>query len=181
MRKYALVFITSCILLALIGCSNNPNQSNTSTTDSSDQPGIEGYVIEKANGSILVVDPIPQDFSSTGGVSEFHNAISFSNAPAEVNIGDKVQVWFDSVAESYPGQSKVKKIKVINSVKPANAELTEAEAIQRALAQTKEKTEITGLTVILSATFNAASDTWNIHLKKGEVEFSIEVNDEKTF
>ena len=75
-------------------------------------------------GRILVVDPVAQDFSDTGGIEEFYNAIWFSNAPQEVEPGNKVEVWFDIVAESYPGQSEALDIKIIQEEVPEGADLS---------------------------------------------------------
>ncbi|CAG7658823.1 DUF3221 domain-containing protein [Paenibacillus allorhizosphaerae] len=137
------------------------------------EPGIEGYVVEIEDGRFLVVSPVPEDFSSTGGVEEFYNAIWFSNAPNKVQIGLKVQVWFEEVAISYPGQSDAKKVSFVPSNKPNNAKLTEAEAIRKALTIHGNNK----VPVIKSANYDAISDAWTIHIKQGEVESNVQIED----
>lgn len=127
------------------------------------EPGIMGYVVDKENGRILVVSSEAQDFSSNGGVSEFYEAIWFSNAPDDINIGDKVSVWFNIVLESYPGQSEIQDIKVIPGEKPEGANLNESEALYRALTSTEM--DFTFFPVVKSIEYNNASKEWTIQLK----------------
>lgn len=167
------------LLLILVACGINSEGTNAQgETDGNraTNPDIEGYVVDKSGGRILVVDPNPQDFSSTGGVSEFYDAIWFSNADEAIKVGEKVQVWFDAVAESYPGQAKALKTKVIQSVKPNGADLTEAEAIQKALVNGEKPDAF--ITVIVSTEYDAATDIWKIFIKYDEeTEMVIEVPD----
>lgn len=64
----------------MVGCTNPV-----------DEPGMTGYVVKKEGGRILVVDSNPQDFSSTGGVEEFYNAIWFSKTPMSIEVGLQVR------------------------------------------------------------------------------------------
>src|SRR5690554_3722353 len=112
-----LAFLCILIVLSLTGCGTASDGSNSSGDKSNDEsePGMIGYVVAKEGERILVVESEAQDFSSTGGISEFYNAIMFSNVPKDIEIGEKVKVWFDIVAESYPGQSAATKIEVIQT------------------------------------------------------------------
>lgn len=165
------LIITAILLFTLIGC-----QGGVNAIDVNEKHGIIGYVVSKENGRILVVDPNPQDFSSTGGNSNFHNAIAFSNVPETIEVGQKVRVWFDEVAESYPGQSKAKRIAIVENKKPESAHLTEAQAIQSALNLVEF--EAIGITAVLAANYNETQDVWNVELKKGESNFEIQIKDE---
>lgn len=130
-------------------------------------PGMEGYVVKKDNGRILVVDPVPQDFSENGGMPEFYNAIWFSGAPAHAEVGRKVQVWFDAVAESYPGQSTAKRVNVLTSPKPAGADLTEAEAIRASL----ESRDFPWPAAVKRAEYDANADAWTVTIHhEGDVQ-----------
>lgn len=162
MKKILLLFLLTISFL-FVACSSVKD----------DEPGMIGYIVKVDNGRILVVDPEPKDFSSTGGISEFYNAIWFSNAPKEVRPGDKVKVWFDIVADSYPGQSEALAVEVIPSTKPEGANLTESEALRKAL----ESGNINVVTV-KSIAFDG-SNNWNIHLYDifEEKEFDIVVED----
>ncbi|MPW27231.1 DUF3221 domain-containing protein [Alkalibaculum sp. M08DMB] len=152
------------LLLSLSGCKGDP--------------GMIGYVIQRENDRILVVDTIAQDFSETGGLDEFYNAIWFANAPEDVNIGDKVKVWFDIVAESYPGQSTVKYIEVVNFEKPSGANLSETEALHKVL--TSDENNINQLVAVSSIEYNRDTGKWKIILKdiwndRGELlEFQVD-------
>lgn len=178
MKKYMIVAAIAVLMTVLLGCGrdaakSDDNNANKSRTDN--QPGIEGYVMAKQNGRILVVESTSRDYSATGGVSDFHNAIWFSNAPDDVDIGHNVQVWFDMVAESYPGQSSAERVELLHSVQPPNADLTEDEAIRRALARNDL---ISGEVVaILAVTYDADSDQWKVELKQGTEQVAVQVND----
>lgn len=163
MKKLLLVLFLSS--LWLVGCTTHKD------------PGIEGYVVKKEDGRILVVASMPKDFSSIGGLSEFYNAIWFSSAPRKVKAGDHVQVWFDVVAESYPGQSAVEKVEILPGTKPKNADLTEAEAIRKALdTDTINQHEVPA---IKSAKYDEISDSWEVLIKQGEAETKVRISDKK--
>lgn len=163
MKKMYMVFLLLLVLL-LSSCKGDP--------------GMTGYVMNRENSRILVVDAIPQDFSSTGGIDEFYNAIWFADAPNEIKLGDKVKVWFDIVAESYPGQSEVMHIEVVNAQKPSGSDLSESEVLQKVL--TSEENNIKQLTAVSSIEYDINSDQWKVVLKNiwddsGELlEFQIE-------
>ncbi|MBM6616416.1 YobA family protein [Bacillus suaedaesalsae] len=152
-----------------------PSSIEFETQNMLQEPGIEGYVVKKEGHRILVVDPVPKDYSSTGGTSEFHNAIWFSNAPFDLQVGQRVKVWFDFVAESYPGQSEVKNIEVISKYQPEKAELEESEAIQKAL--TSKDINKYEVQIIISTEYEEKSDIWNIEMKQGEETVDIIVED----
>lgn len=154
MKKIFGFLMLLVLIIIVTGCNGEPIAGDYSS--------MIGHVMNKENKSILVVDPVAQDFSSTGGVKEFYNAISFSNAPEEIKIGDKVEVWFDAVAESYPGQSEVKDIKVIEEEKPEGADLTPSKALRNVIAL-DEKNQFT---VLYSIDYDKDRDKWTIQLKE---------------
>ncbi len=163
--KFDLVIL---LALVLFGCNSQEV----------DRPGITGYVMDKQENEILVVAKEAQDFRSTGGIPEFYNAVWFSNAPSEIAIGDYVNVWYDFVAESYPGQSEVKEITAIPSEPPNGAILNESEI----LAQTLQSLELTGLYGVELIEFHANSNVWRIILKdllfEDEESIELEVPDQ---
>lgn len=138
-------------------------------------PGMEGYVTAIDGGRMLVVDPVPKDFSSTGGVSEFYEAIWFSGKPDHVEVGQKVQVWFDIVAESYPGQSAALKVRVMTSPKPQNADLSEAEAIREALSGQSFEWPVG----IRDVSYDPDRDVWTVQVRHEGETITIEVEDRK--
>ncbi|MEA4849701.1 MAG: DUF3221 domain-containing protein, partial [Clostridiaceae bacterium] len=118
-------------------------------------------------------------FSSNGGVEEFYNAIWFSKAPGDIIIGEKVMVWFDVVAESYPGQSEVKDIVFVPSKLPEGAYLTEADALYKVL--TSEGIDTNQVLAVKSIEYNSREDNWNIELKDtlSDKVYDIMVEDKK--
>lgn len=145
----------------------------------SNTPGIEGYVVDIEDGRFLVVSPVPKDFSSMGGIKEFYDAIWFSNTPIDIQMDQKVQVWFDAVATSYPGQSGAQKVSILQSNKPNNANLTEAEAIKKAL----EIEGNNGYPVIKAVYYDEISDVWAITIKffdfnEEEHEINVQIEDQ---
>lgn len=150
----SLLIISAFLLILLVsGCS-----ADIPDTD----PGMTGYVMKTEGGRILVVDPVAQDFSSTGGIDEFYNAIWFSNVPDSISEGDKVNVWFDVVAESYPGQSEALAVEVLPSPRLDRANLNESEALHKALAAQEPDTAVA---VVKSIKYEEEIGIWIIELQ----------------
>jgi hypothetical protein len=169
------------VSVTLIGCGILTNDIDRYNTDnlSDDSFGIKGYVVAKENNRVLVVDPIPQDFSANGGVSEFYNAIWVSGDTKQIEIGEMVQAWFDAVADSYPGQAQATKISVIESEKVGGADLNKAEVIRKAL--TSDNLNLQSIIVVKSVSYDMAIDSWKVIIKQGEDEVTIEVIDELVY
>src|SRR5690554_6361020 len=98
MKRLAFLFIILTIFFVGCGTSNNDgissggsNQEPANNDIKANEPNMIGYVVDKEGERILVVDPEPMDFSSTGGVSEYYDAIMFSNVPNDIEIGEKVK------------------------------------------------------------------------------------------
>lgn len=153
MKKILLVLAILFIVATLTSCSNAKGD-----------PGIIGYVMKTDSADrILVIDSNPQDFSSTGGVNEFYNAIWFSNVPKNITIGQKVKVWFDIVRESYPAQSDIEHIEVVPSPKPSGAALNESQALNKALTSPAVK----DLDLLVKTIeYNNKAKRWTIELKE---------------
>ena len=177
MRRHAFLIVFLLIFL-FAGCSVDQTDGVPGASDK--EPGMTGYVMAKENERILVVDPVSQDFSSTGGVNEFYDAIWFSNIPEEIKEGDKVKVWFDAVAESYPGQSEAIKIEVVPASRPDGADLDESAAINKALYSGEITTSWP--TVLKSIEYNKETDTWKISIRETVEEpaktFNLQIKDE---
>jgi hypothetical protein len=149
-----LVFFTNA-------CTNKSQPLTASTT-----PDIEGYITKAENQRILVVSPKAKDFSPTGGLKEFYDAVWVSNIPKDVKIGQKVQVWFEgAVAASYPGQAMANKISNLSSEKPFNAKLSEEQVIQQTLIS-QENSNIK-VPVIKDVKFDSNTGAWAIRIKDG--------------
>lgn len=176
MKKICSFVLVLFLTLSLLGC----NQSNINDDEKkapSSKAGIIGYVMKKDKERILVISQEVQDFSSTGGVKEYYDAIWFSKAPKDIEVGNKVKVWFDIVAESYPGQSEVKNIEVISSQQHDGAKLTESQALSKAL--TSKEIKANGLTVVKSIVYDQLADRWKVELKEmwSDKIYNIQVED----
>ncbi|QOR67868.1 YobA family protein [Cytobacillus suaedae] len=178
MRKFLFYLWIVLLGVFLVGCGSSVGSSggDGDSKIDHDPPGMEGYVISVKGDRILVVEAKSQDFSSTGGEEEFYSAIWFSKAPDNMKVGQKVQVWFDIVAESYPGQSEAKKVVVLPSERPEGADLNEAEAIRKAFEA--HASDFMGVTVIKKVTYQADTDIWEVVLKQEAEEFKFDVKDE---
>lgn len=167
MKRIFTFILVLLLAVSLLGCSSD---------NSKDEAGITGYVMNKENDRILVVSSEAQDFSANGGVNEFYNAIWFSKAPKDIKTGEKVMVWFDIVAESYPGQSEVKEIAIVPSQLPEGASLTEADALNKALASEAIENQVLA---VKSIEYNSQEDSWNIKLKEtlSDKVYDIKVED----
>ena len=182
-RIYSLVLVL-LLTLSLLGCNSNtiiapekksPNVLEKKAPDV--EAGIIGYIMKIEDARFLVVSQVMQDFSSTDGVKEYYDAIWFSNDPKDVEVGDKVKVWYDEVLTSYTGQSEAKHIEVISSQKPNDANLTESEALKKALNNEKIITDV--IVVVKSIEYDKQADKWNIELKEtwGEKTYHIQIED----
>ncbi len=155
-RIYQLLIIVALLAFA-VGCEENVTEK---------EPGIVGYVMNKSDQGILVVSTEAQDFSETGGVSEFYDAIWFSGEAEDIgkiSVGDKVKVWYDVVMESYPGQSTAERIEVIPSAQPEGANLTEAQAIANALKD--EQLEESNPYAVKAISYIQNEGIWKVELK----------------
>jgi|GEM_PF-933777 len=187
--KKRILMLAMVLLVSFTGCAQIPNTDDVNNGDpaglnentepasggkdaafydkgdesQNTEPGIIGYVMKKEDGRILVVDSSPKDFSDSGGVAEFYDAIWFSGAPEDIEVGEKVKVWFGEVRESYPAQSSAKRIEVVTGVRPEGAMLTEAEAIAKALSSVENKEDF--LVAVKSVEFDTEKGEWNIQLK----------------
>ena len=166
MYTYAAWLLAAAVAIGPAGCggvnvNGGAGMSAGTAAAPATPPGMEGYVVAKENGRILVVDPVPLNFSETGGISEYYNAIWFSDAPEHAEVGHRVNVWFDAVAESYPGQSRATRTEVLTSPKPERADLSEAEAIRKAL----EEHPTPWPAAIRHAEYDADADVWHVQIR----------------
>jgi len=125
-------------------------------------PGIEGYVVKKEGESMLVV-------------ASDRNAIWFAEAPRETVVGQRVQVWFGEVRESYPAQAKADRVTIFLSPKPLGADLSEADAIRAALGAHASSTA----PAIRQVEYDETSDAWSVTIEDENGENVERVKDEK--
>lgn len=91
----------------------------TQITTTFTEPNITGYVMDRDDEFVLIVSDRSEDYSSTSGSEGFYDAVTASNVPDEVKIGDLVEVWYaDGVRETYPAQATIGTLNVIPSEQP---------------------------------------------------------------
>ncbi|SDJ09221.1 DUF3221 domain-containing protein [Salimicrobium halophilum] len=139
------ILITFFVMIVLSGCSF---------------PDYEGYVIDKEDGRILVVSSEAEGWNNNDD-QKHYDALWASGVPKDIEIGEKVEVWADTVAESYPGQANPNKINVLPADKPEAADLTDAEAIKKALTEVENEN---GMPVVKSSEFQEADDVWIVEI-----------------
>lgn len=146
-RSVRIVVLFGLLAMLLISCQGK---------EFSGEPDLHGYIIEKAADRILVISKEAQDFSDTGGIDQFYDAIFLRNAPKDVEVGQEVRVWIDGpVEESYPAGGTVGKLEVVPIAEPEGAQLKTYQAVQKALAQAPED-----WVAITNVTFQAETKTW---------------------
>jgi hypothetical protein len=94
--------------------------------------GLAGYVVDKKEDSILVVDPKKRDKEV-----QVYAATWYSNTPSNIEIGNKVEVTVVNgprpLMLQYPDRDVALEVKVIQNSKLEGAELAEFEVIQKAV------------------------------------------------
>nr|WP_144919520.1 YobA family protein [Paenibacillus bovis] len=172
MKRIYTQIILFFVAIILAACGQANADGNT---DEKGKPDIIGYVMDQNESRILVVSVEAQDFSANGGLSEYYDAISLSNVPDNVNVGQMVKVWIDGpVADSYPMQGKISKLEVVESSKPDGAKMTEEQALRKII-----KAQPTKQMAVRSIKFNNDSNIWMVEFKEvpdGDV-ITIEIKD----
>lgn len=144
-----MLFLLLMVVVIMIGC----------TERYSGKPNIHGYVIDVSEKKILVISKVAQDFSDTGGISNFYDAIWLSKASKDIEVGQEVRVWYDGpVEESYPAGGTVGKIEIVKKNQPETANINESKAIQLAIQQLGSE----GLIAINSVTFDGVEKRWKV-------------------
>ncbi|APO46820.1 hypothetical protein BS614_24115 [Paenibacillus xylanexedens] len=175
--------ILSIWILGLTGCAGS-NECNSAQTiaNSPTEKGFTGYVVERKDNSILVVDPAYEDFSANGGGNRYYPAKWFSNAP-DPQIGSYVEVWTDGGPENqpYPGEARAETIAVSCPNTPDGAHLSEADAIRGGLYSPDG--ERVRVPVIEDVHFYQDAGMWTIRMRdamsttKNQDEIEIRVED----
>jgi len=151
-RLLKLIFLLIVVSTSLIACQGNLDRD----------PDITGYVVEQTENNILVASESAIDLSSNGGVKNFYQMVWFSNPPKELGYGDKVEVWFDEIEESYPNRSTIVDYNILETDSPEGATLNETEVLNQVLSQ--HKTRPSELFAIHKTHYNNLNNTWKITL-----------------
>ncbi|MGN7414334.1 DUF3221 domain-containing protein [Paenibacillus sp. SAF-068] len=159
------LILLTILIVCLTGCSGHIECNSVQTQESaSSKDGFSGYVVDRKDDSILVVDPAYVDYSSSGGNSRYYPAKWFSNAP-DPQIGSYVEVWTDGRPENqpYPGQARADKIEKSCPYTPDGAHLSEADAIRGGLySPDGAKVRVP---VIEDVQFDQVTGTWTVRMR----------------
>ncbi|WKL02966.1 DUF3221 domain-containing protein [Paenibacillus amylolyticus] len=177
------LILLSILFVCLTGCSGHIECNSVQTqANAPSEDGFTGYVVERKDDFILVVDPANRDNSSNGGADRYYPAKWFSNAP-DPQIGSYVEVWTDGGPENqpYPGQARAEKIAVSCSVAPDGAHMTDVDAIRSGLLS--PGAENIRVPVIEDVQFDHDAGTWTIRMRdamsttENQDEIDIKVDD----
>lgn len=132
-----------------------------------DTPVTEGgFVLSAGDGQILVA----------GGTED---VVYYAFPEADkLQVGQRVKVERTGpIAESYPGQGTAKFVEVLPDYKPANAKLSESQAVAKVLEMASEKLS-NGFSVIDEVSFDEEEKKWIFKLWPEDGEGALEVKDQ---
>ncbi|MBM7542080.1 DUF3221 domain-containing protein [Amphibacillus cookii] len=153
-----LLFILLITLTSLLSCT----YLSDNATGTKDEPGITGYVVDQSDNRILVASDQAQDLSESGGVSEYYEMIWFLNAPTDIQCGDKVDIWYDTIDDSYPAKSTLQDYHIHDQEPPEEAHLTSADALKEALS--KQSNHPSQIFAVRDIIFNKDHLQWTVYL-----------------
>lgn len=172
------------IILILTGCSQQVQKQGEQPprTDAPREKGFTGYVVDRKENSILVVDPEHKDIGTNGETSRYYPAKWFSNVP-DSQIGTYVEVWTDGSpeVEPYPGRARAESIAEYAAATPDGAKISEADAIRGGIYLSDGK-EIS-LPVIENVEFHADKGIWTVRMRDAmstddnQAQIELEVQD----
>lgn len=153
------------------------------TEPTTTEPSKDGaYVIDVSEDDMLIVNAMPTDYSSTGGVSNSYSAVNYKypNANEKLEVGQRVIVESSGpIAESYPAQGGAKYVEVLPTYKPETADFTEAEVVRAALRQSSRDSGW-GLP-ISKISYDEKTDKWSVEFApEREDQFIVEIKDSKS-
>ncbi|MBB6671529.1 YobA family protein [Cohnella nanjingensis] len=177
-RAWTVLTLASALVLAAVlpGCGARPEavarvspeaSGDVRSAEDDEGTGFRGFVVRREGGRILVVSSEVKDFGAQGGKDEFNDAIWFSGAPSDAEVGRRVKVWTNAIDQSYPGQARAERVEVEDDVRPDGASRSEAEAVRAALASPAAVRYSPLAAVVQSAVYDAASAAWTIAIAGG--------------
>ncbi|WP_315793238.1 DUF3221 domain-containing protein [Paenibacillus sp. BIC5C1] len=162
------LLLSSCLtlILCLTGCTvTGQNECETHVQANAQRAeGFVGYVVDRKENSILVVNPAYENFSANGGSDRYYPAKWFSNAP-NPKIGSYVEIWTDGSPENqpYPGQARAETIAVSCPATPDGAHRSEEDAIRAGLYSSDG--EQVRIPVIENVDFDQKTGIWTIRMR----------------
>ncbi|WP_432363408.1 DUF3221 domain-containing protein [Sporosarcina sp. UB5] len=146
-----------------------PGQSRIITPEQTytDTPVTEGgFILSAGEGRFFV-----------GGGTEDVVYYKFSEAD-KLKVGQRVKVERSGpIMKSYPGQGTAKFVEILPDYKPANAKLSESQAVAKVLEMASEKLS-NGFSVIDEVSFDEKEKKWIFKLWPEDGEGALEVKDQ---
>jgi len=171
------------VIISLTGCLGEVQKEGVQPrADAPREKGFTGYVVDRKEDSILVVNPEYEDLSANGGDSLYYPAKWFSNVP-DTQLGTYVEVWTDGSPENepYPGRARAESIAEYTAATPDGAKISEADAIRGGIYLSDGK-EIS-LPVIEDVEFHADKGIWTVRMRDAmsaddnQAQIELEVRD----
>jgi len=171
------------VIISLTGCLGEVQKEGVQPrADAPREKGFTGYVVDRKEDSILVVNPVYEDLSANGGDSLYYPAKWFSNVP-DTQLGTYVEVWTDGSPENepYPGRARAESIAEYTAATPDGAKISEADAIRGGIYLSDGK-EIS-LPVIEDVEFHADKGIWTVRMRDAmsaddnQAQIELEVRD----
>lgn len=150
MNKRNLIFL----IFLLTGCSN-----------------IEGFIVDKEEGKILVVSTNSNDPNNSKDRAVDYPAVWISTNEKKYELGQKVKAYYDSMEESYPGQTTSNWINILKSTKPSKADLSEQDVIQVLLDEDLQ------IPVIKEIIYQDNKDYWDVTVISNNEELYFQIKD----
>ncbi|WP_078393541.1 hypothetical protein [Shouchella patagoniensis] len=148
--KFPLLYLIIFFLL-FSGCNQTQPSSLTNYESSSN---FTGFVIKTFDSSALVY-------------TEESSLISFKALEANAEIGDRIDIKYDEVEASFPGQATAISSKVVSPPKPDGATYTEKEAINLAyqeIAHIPPADEYLDYRYVIYTNYQGDTDKWLISI-----------------
>lgn len=178
-----IIVLMMLIILIVTGCSVQvQKEGKQPRTDAAREKGFTGYVVDRKENSILVVNPEYEEIGTNGKTSKYYPAKWFSNVP-DSQIGTYVEVWTDGGPENepYPGRARAESIAEYAAATPDGAKISEADAIRGGI-YLSDGEEIS-LPVIEDVEFHADTGIWTVRMRDAmsandnQAQIELEVRD----
>lgn len=145
--------------------------------DKGSNDGFVGFVVKKEKNQILVTNPNVQDFSANGGEKYYYSASWYTNISSNIEIGQKVEVWVADGPKTtqYPGRDTAVDIAVIQTPQPDEANLTQEDAIRKALASKEVEAANYSYPVIKEVNYDVSKSHWTILITQMSEEKVLEI------
>lgn len=125
-------------------------------------PDLTGYVIKKTPHRLLIQAEQPKNMQPYGGRERYYELIWVDITSSTYDVGDRVDVWYQSISQHYPRMASAQKMQHSISQIDKHACLTEKEVIKKALKDNHPHPA--ELFIVEQITFDIDEALWHINL-----------------